>query len=229
MTVKNKKTFSTDDILLILCKSVSKVLSEASGNPVKYSPVVQRVAKTSLKPDIGCFVLFDGVFSGLVIMNFSAKAAMELYHCYMLNMGMPADDLAHRHTSEEVGNTLGELMNQAVGEFTAALEHELMISVTQSQPKMIAISREVALAINTNIENPQARKVAFQTKGHNSFFMEMAMEKIIFTQIEDFEPGERQDVDDILADVQNEALDQDSDFNGNTGNNTDDLLDSLGI
>ncbi|QFY91034.1 DUF3334 family protein [Magnetovirga frankeli] len=222
--MKNKKTFGTDEILLILCKSVSKVLSDATASSIKYSPVVQRIGKTSLNPDIGCFVLFDGVFSGLVIMNFSAESAMELYRNYMLNMGMPESELAQRHTSDEVGDTLGELMNQAVGEFTAAMEHELMVSVTQSQPKMIAINREVALAINTNIENPQARKVAFQTQGHNSFYMEMAMEKIVFTQIEDFEPGERQDVDDILADAQNPANDTSSD-NGNQ----DDLLDSLGI
>ncbi len=226
MPPKSKKSFGTDDILLILCKSVSKVLTEATGSTIRYSPVVQRIAKTSLKPDIGCFVLFDGVFSGLVIMNFTSDSAMEIYRNYMLHMGMPEDELAHRHTSDEVGDTLGELMNQAVGEFTAAMEHELMVSVTQSQPKMIAINREIALAINTNIENPQARKVAFQTDSHNAFYMEMAMEKTLFTQIEDVERGERQNVDDILSDAQNQAADNglDDDIS-----DADDLLDSLGI
>jgi hypothetical protein len=51
--------------------------------------MVQRITKTCLKPDIGCFVLFDGGFSGLVVLNFSAQTAMELYESYMLNMGMP--------------------------------------------------------------------------------------------------------------------------------------------
>jgi hypothetical protein len=44
--------------------------------------------KTYLKPDIGCFVLFDGGFSGLVIINLSAASAMELYRNYLLNMGL---------------------------------------------------------------------------------------------------------------------------------------------
>ena len=56
--------------------------------------MVQRISKTCLKPDIGCFVLFDGGFSGLVIINFSAQAAMELYSNYLLNMGLSKSDLA---------------------------------------------------------------------------------------------------------------------------------------
>lgn len=224
MPTNSKKSFGTDDILLILCKSVTKVLSEATGTPIKYSPVVQRITKTSLQPDIGCFVLFDGVFSGLVIMNFTSDTAMEIYRNYMLRMGMPGDELAQRHTADEVANTLGELMNQTVGEFTASVEHELLVSVTQSQPKMIAINREVQLSINTNLENPQARKVAFQTSSHNIFFLEMAMEKTTFVMLEDVERGERKDVDDILADAQNEQ-----NAEADKASSHDDLLDSLGI
>jgi chemotaxis protein CheY-P-specific phosphatase CheC len=225
MAPRTKKTFGTDDVLLILCKSVTKVLSEATGSRINYSPVVQRITKTSLKPEIGCFVLFDGVFSGIVIMNFGADSAMEIYGSYMRQMGMPDEELATRHSSDEVGNTLGELMNQIVGEFTASIEHELMVSVTQSQPKMIAINKEVVLSINANLDSPQARKVAFQTQERHPFYIEMAMEKTTFMQLEDFERGERQGVDDILADAQNkkpEAAPAQAD-------NNDDLLDSLGI
>lgn len=228
MAQKKKKTFSTDEILLILCKSVTKVLSGATGESVKYSPVVQRIKKTSLKPDIGCFVLFDGVFSGIVIMNFTAQAAMEIYGNYMRHMGMPEDELATRHSSDEVSNTLGELTNQIVGEFTAAIEHELYISVNQSQPKMIAINREVALSINANLDNPQARKVAFQTSGHQTFFIEMAMDKTTFVQLEDYDRGDRMNADDIIADEQNRnASSAKADDSGSNSN--DDLLDSLGI
>ncbi|MBF0255068.1 MAG: DUF3334 family protein [Gammaproteobacteria bacterium] len=226
MPPKQKKSFGTDDILLVLCKSVTKVLSQATGSEVKYSPVVQRISKTSLKPDIGCFVLFDGVFSGLVIMNFGADSAMELYRSYMGRMGMPENELASRHTSDEVGNTLGELMNQAVGEFTAAMEYELQISVTQSQPKMIAINKEVVLSINTNLDNPQARKVAFLTQGHHPFFMEMAMEKTTFLRIEETSNGERPSVDDILSDAQN-AMEREA--APASPSSHDELLDSLGL
>jgi len=227
MVQRKKKTFGTDEILLILSKSVIKVLNGATGTQVKYSPVVQKINKTSLKPDIGCFVLFDGVFSGIVIMNFTAESAMEIYGSYMRKMGMPESELASLHSSDEVSNMLGELMNQCVGEFTAAVEHELMISVNQSQPKMIAINREVALSINANLDQPQARKVAFQTSNHKPFFIEMAMDKTTFVQLEDFERGDRANADDIIDQEQNR---QASEAAASTGaSDHDDLLESLGI
>jgi CheY-specific phosphatase CheX len=228
MARKTKNTFGTDEILLILCKSVTKVLTGATGSSVKYSPVVQRINKTSLKPDIGCFVLFDGVFSGIVIMNFSAASAMEIYGSYMRHMGMPEDEIAASHTSDEVGNTLGELTNQIVGEFTAAIEHELYISVNQSQPKMLAINREVALSINANLDNPQARKVAFQTVGHNPFFIEMAMDKTTFVQLEDFDKGKRADADAIIEEEANRSGEAAAATSA-ADESADDLLDSLGI
>jgi hypothetical protein len=88
--------FGTEDLLMSLCNSVTRVLSVATQSQVHYSGMVQRITKTCLKPDIGCFVLFDGGFSGLVIINFSASAAMELYQSYLLSMGMSKEDLAPR-------------------------------------------------------------------------------------------------------------------------------------
>ncbi len=89
--------YGTEDILRSLCNSVTKVLSFATQSNIHYSGMVQRITKTCLKPDIGCFVLFDGGFSGLVVTNFSAAAAMELYESYMLSMGMAKDELASTH------------------------------------------------------------------------------------------------------------------------------------
>jgi CheY-specific phosphatase CheX len=129
--------YGTEDILTSLCNSVTRVLTVATQCPIHYSGMVQRISKICLKPDIGCFVLFDGGFSGLVVLNFSAQAAMELYETYMLNMGMPKSELASSHTSDEVSNILGELMNQIVGDFTGKVRRELQTTITQNQPKML--------------------------------------------------------------------------------------------
>ena len=102
MTITTDDTLGTNDLLVTLCTSVTRVLSMATNSQVQYSAVVQRIKKTYLKPDIGCFVLFDGGFSGLVIINLSADAAMELYRSYLLNMGLSKDDLANSHTADEV-------------------------------------------------------------------------------------------------------------------------------
>ena len=111
--------YGTEDLLISLCNSVTKTLTAATRSQIHYSGMVQRITKTCLKPDIGCFVLFDGGFSGLVVINFTAKTAMELYESYMLNMGMPKEELAGSYTSDEVSNAMGELMNQIIGDFTS--------------------------------------------------------------------------------------------------------------
>ena len=192
------KPKSTDDILKLLCDSVQEVLSSVTKSPVSYSPMVQKIHKICLRPDIGTFVMFDGGFSGLVIINFSGASAVEIYQEYMVSMGMPLEELAQRHTSDEVGDTLAELMNQIVGDFQASIEAEMLVSVNQSQPKMLAINKEIALSISTQMERPQSRKVGFKTAMGNLFYLEMAMEKTEFIELHAFEKGERQDPDHIL-------------------------------
>ncbi|MBP8228443.1 MAG: DUF3334 family protein, partial [Pararheinheimera sp.] len=90
--MKKTKVITTEEILLTLCHSVTQVLAAAGNDKVAYSPMVQKIQKTCLRPDLGCFVLFDGGFSGLVIINFTAQAAMEIYRKYMMSMGMPESE-----------------------------------------------------------------------------------------------------------------------------------------
>lgn len=217
------KPISTDDILVMLCRSVSTVLSSATGTQVNYSPMVQRITRTCLRPDIGCFVLFDGGFSGLVVINFSAASAMELYQAYMKNMGMPEEELATQHTSDEVGNMLGELMNQIVGDFTGKIGHELLISINQNQPKMLTINKEVMVSIDTNLDRAQSRRVAFSTQGRNMFYLELSMDKTDFIKLHDFEPEETNPDRILEQESQNRQP-----ATAQTDVNTD-LLDELGL
>ncbi|MBP7978700.1 MAG: DUF3334 family protein, partial [Comamonas sp.] len=154
MTLTTDDTLGTNDLLVTLCTSVTRVLSMATNSQVQYSAVVQRIKKTYLKPDIGCFVLFDGGFSGLVIINLSADAAMELYRSYLLNMGLSKDDLANSHTADEVSNVMGELMNQVVGDFTGKVRREMQTHITQNQPKMLVLNKQVQLSVDANLDNP---------------------------------------------------------------------------
>jgi len=218
--------YGTEDILRSLCNSVTKVLSIATQSQIHYSGMVQRITKTCLKPDIGCFVLFDGGFSGLVVINFSASAAMELYSNYMLNMGMAKEGLATSHTSDEVGNVMGELMNQIVGDFTGKVARELQTHITQNQPKMLALNKQVMLSVDTNLDKPESRRVTFYTSSNNIFYLELAMDRTEFIKMNDFEAGEAPDPDELLAQVNGQpkaatAVPSSSEH--------DDLLNSLGM
>lgn len=196
---ENTVVYGTEDILVSLCNSVTRVLSVATQKPFHYSGMVQRITKTCLKPDIGCFVLFDGGFSGLVIINFSKEAAMEIYQSYLLSMGMSQADLAASYTSDEVSNVMGELMNQVVGDFTGKVRRELQTHITQNQPKMLVLNQQVVLSVDANLDKPEARRVTFYTASNHIFYLELAIDRTEFVKVVDFEPQDAPDPDALIA------------------------------
>lgn len=226
-TARRSRAITTEEVLLILCHSVTEVLGNAGNKDVSYSPMVQKINKTCLRPDIGCFVLFDGGFSGLVIINFTAESAMEIYRKYLLSMGMPENELAQFHTADEVGNVMGEIMNQIVGDFTNKVRHQLKTSITQSQPKMMAINKQVQISVNTALDQAQSRRVTFSTETHNIFYLELSMDKTEFIKLHDFDESELEDPDDILA--ENTQSSDSSSRKEKSNSNHDDLMNDLGI
>ena len=198
---ESEVVYGTEDILTSLCNSVTRVLTVATQCEIHYSGMVQRITKTCLKPDIGCFVLFDGGFSGLVVLNFSAQTAMELYESYMLNMGMPKSELAIAHTSDEVSNIMGELMNQIVGDFTGKVRRELQTHITQNQPKMLVLNKQVVLSVDTQLDKPESRRVTFYTGKNNIFYLELAIDRTEFIKLHDFDATETPDPDAVIAEA----------------------------
>lgn len=223
------KTVTTDDILLVLCNSIKSVLTKATDHPINYSAMAQKINKTCLKPDIGCFVLFDGGFSGLVVINFSAASAVEIYSNYMLHMGIPENELAKSHTADEVSDVMGELMNQIIGDFTGVIGHELHTSITQNQPKMLTINKQVQLSIDTNLDRPQARRVTFMTEKNNIFYLELAMDKTEFIKLPNFEEREAFDADTIIEQESNKLKRPAEPTASEASIIGQDLLDELGI
>ncbi|OEG72384.1 hypothetical protein BEL05_05255 [Shewanella colwelliana] len=193
------QVITSDDILLKLCHSVSHVLSSTTASQVSHAAMVQSITKTCLKPDLGCFSIFDGGFSGLVVINFSAPAAVEIYQAYMTQMGMPEAEFAFSHTSDEVGDVMGELMNQILGDFIVKVNKELQTSINQSQPKMLTINKELTISIDTNLDEAVARRVAFKTARNHIFYLEFAMDKTEFIKLAHFENDEEHDPDALLA------------------------------
>ncbi len=223
-----KIVYGTEDLLTSLCNSVTRVLGIATQGKVHYSAMVQRITKVGLKPDIGCFVLFDGGFTGLVVLNFAADTAMELYERYMLNMGMPKSELAGSHTSDEVANILGELMNQIVGDFTGKVRRELQTNITQNQPKMLVLTKQVMLSVDTPLDRPEMRRVSFYTERGNIFYLELAIDRTEFVRLHEFDTSEVADPDALL---EQERANQGAGAAAPAASaeDNDDLLKSLGM
>lgn len=199
ITEENRIIYGTEDLLTSLCNSVIRVLNVAMQSKIHYSAMVQRITKIGLKPDIGCFVLFDGGFSGLVVLNFDGDTAMEIYEKYMLHMGMPKSELAGSFTSDEVANILGELMNQIVGDFTGKVRRELQTNITQNQPKMLVLTKQVVLSVDTPLDRPEMRRVSFFTEKNNIFYLELAIDRTEFIKLHDFDIVESPDPDALMA------------------------------
>jgi len=228
--VRKSKTINTEDVLITLCESVSQVLTKASGNRITYSGMVQKISRTCLRPDIGCFVLFDGGFNGIVVTNFTATAALEIYQDYMTTMGMPESEISNTHLADDVANVLGELMNQIVGGFTFKVREQLQTTITQSQPKMLAINKLVHISVDTVMDRPQARRVTFTTSNNNIFYLELAMDKTEFIQLHDFEVADEIDPDEILESTAAQAQESEpAPAADDSAADDDDFMASLGL
>jgi CheY-specific phosphatase CheX len=229
ITKEERVVYGTEDLLTTLCSSVTRVLNVASQSRITYSAMVQRITKVGLKPDIGCFVLFDGGFTGLVVLNFSAEAAMEIYERYMLSMGMPKSELASSFTSDEVANIMGELMNQIVGDFTGKVRSELHTNITQNQPKMLVLNKQVTLSVDTPLDRPEMRRVSFFTERNNIFYLELAIDRTEFIKLHDFEKTEVEDPDALLEREQAAKAAASAPAEAISADDADELLKSLGM
>jgi len=195
---KKTKIIGSNDIMLTLCQSVSEVLTSATNKNTNFVPLIQKISKTVLTPDIGTFVMFTGSFSGMVVINFPKETAMEIYRAYLSNMGLPESEMAKNYTQDEVSNSLGELMNQILGHFTRKISDELHIRIDQSQPKMLALPHQVQINISVELDNPIFGKVTFNTDSGNVFYVELAMDDTSFVAVRDFESKTIESPDDIL-------------------------------
>ena len=145
----------------------------------------------------------------------------------MLGRGPAKGGLGSSHPADEVSNVMGGLMNQIVGSFTTKVGRELQTHITQNQPKMLALNKQVMLSVDTNLDNPETRRVTFFTASNNIFYLELAMDKTEFIRIHDGGVQEEVDPDELIAQAKLAA--KPAPAAAPASNEHDDLLDSLGI
>ncbi len=131
------------------------------------------------------------------------------------------------HTSDEVGNVMGELMNQIVGDFTGKVARELQTHITQNQPKMLALTKQVMLSVDTNLDKPEARRVTFFTGRNNIFYLELAIDRTEFIKLNDFESEELDP--DVLMEQANAKPAEAAPAKSVGASEQDDFLNSLGM
>jgi hypothetical protein len=98
-----------------------------------------------------------------------------------------------------VANIMGELMNQIVGDFTGKVRRELQTNITQNQPKMLVLNKQVMLSVDTPLDRPEMRRVTFYTDKNNIFYLELAIDRTEFIKLHDFDANEETDPDTLMA------------------------------
>ncbi len=94
---------------------------------------------------------------------------------------------------------------------------------------MLALNKQILLSVDTNLDRPQARRVSFSTEKNNIFYLELAMDKTEFIQLEEFEQ-DTEDTDSIFESAQRARSQKEEQKSNNNFNQVDqDLLDELGI
>lgn len=168
---------SIDEISKVFLATARQTLEILTKQDVTFSKTIQKTPKVSMKPDLTCFVQFNGDYNGLVVINFSAEAAFEIYKSYMTAMGMPEEELAATISSPEVTDTIGEITNQMMGQLTKEIEEEYELSSDFGQPKALTLNSSITLVIDSDYgEN---RRLSFKI-GNYTFRIEIAMEHTEF-------------------------------------------------
>jgi hypothetical protein len=118
-------------------------------------------------------------------------------------------------------------MNQIVGDFTSKVRRELQTHITQNQPKMLVLNKQVMLSVDTNLDRPEARRVTFYTGRDNIFYLELAVDRTEFIKLHDFDANETTDPDEVIA--QTRAKPKSAGKKAKVNDEHDDLLNSLGM
>ncbi len=174
-----------DLIVPLLCRATKETLEKCTGREIDFSPTIQKIPKISIRPDLGGFVEIFGDYNGLAVMNFSDEAAYAIYRYYMLTMGIPESDLATQATSVEVADSIGELINQIMGQAQQLVEIHYELSAHSGQPKALTLNQAISLTPEMAIGSSDAlhiidnRRLVFQMD-QLRFYTEIALERTEF-------------------------------------------------
>lgn len=172
-------TLLIDEISKLFLKTTQKTLETSTHQTITYSPTIQKIPKVSMKPDLTCFVQFDGDYVGLVVLNFTASAAFEIYKKYMIAMGIPEEELAASISSPEVADSIGEITNQLMGQLIKDVEDHFELNAAFGQPKALTLNSAITLVIDAHYA--ENRRLSFKINNY-SFRIEIAMEPTEFIQ-----------------------------------------------
>jgi len=96
-------------------------------------------------------------------------------------MGLPEEELAKDHNTNEVSDSIGEMTNQILGHTMRMVENKYNLTSFFGQPKALALNSTIVLHPET--EYNDNRRIVFIINDMHRFYLELAMEKIEFISL----------------------------------------------
>ncbi len=175
------------------------LMERAAGVKVRLSTTLQKTSGLKMRPDIATFVHFRGDYFGLMVLNLSKEAAMTYYRHSLLKMGMPEEELATNHTSKDVIDCIGELMNQVIGSVRSTIEERYELSASNNPPQAICLLDAISLSLEgTAMTTRQCRRISLRIDGHE-FHIEVFLENTEFVSLKSESTERVEDVDAFEA------------------------------
>jgi CheY-specific phosphatase CheX len=165
-------------------KATQQTIKSATGMKINISSTYQKVPNIMIAGDIGSFVSFKGDYNGILIMNFSGDAAVEIVTAYLKLMGMPDGDIPKNHTSDDVRNNIGEVVNQIIGKSRHLIQERYDLAAKANIPAVVPISTPIGLTLETaQTEGQECVRISMSTPSSKRFYIELSMEPTKLVEI----------------------------------------------
>ena len=165
--------------------SVSSLFAEATQEIIeKFCKIEVKVGKNAqflstvqISEDIGAFASFHGNYSGLMVLNFEGEAALELVASSMRSMGMPESEVPSHYMADDVRGTIGELVNNIIGDARVKIQNKFDLSATATIPAVLPIATPIGLVFkSSSTDGNVCIRLVFTTPESHRFHLELNME-----------------------------------------------------
>ncbi len=165
-------------------KAACEVISRSCSMEVTVAKTAQIIPSIEISKDIGAFVTFSGNYSGVMVINFTGDAALELVTSSLVAMGMPEEDIPSHHLADDVLSSIGELTNHIIGKARADMKTEYDLVAHANIPAVVPVTAPIGLVFKGNgLEGYSCIRLAFSTPQNHHFHMEITLEPALFEKL----------------------------------------------
>jgi len=126
---------------------------------------------------------FTGGINGFVIINYPDEAAVDVVSTFMQRMGLPPEDCP-KSVSEEVVNTLGEIINQVLGKFRKNIQDRYGLTAESGTPITMMVNTMLRLSPIGIDENYYVRG-QISTPNSKAFYIEFCVQQGLVAKLKE--------------------------------------------